>query len=479
MFISNNARSLLKKHGLYDKSVPLKPLISMDEAISMVLQHREEQRAEHKRSPEVDLVVDACTMAQCTPLYALKPWQSEVVKKITNEDGTLRTGILVSPTGSGKTLMAIHAMRKASGPVLICTNGVSDRTKWADVLRKMGVTTRVLGDDQEETIHFGKFGAIVTTFTLFSYSKDRESSLKPATRRNLTKARATSFACVVIDEAHLAPTKTFSKVFESFHAAQLCLTATLQRRDGRHELLPGLVGGTILHEVKEADIPELKSLEHYRTSVPMHEAFQKAWKSNAYQRNLLSALNPWKLAAMQQIIHAQPGKHLIFCDHVKLLAAIKSVLTAQDISVFGPLSGESSKKRRDQTIKDFQGESGCTCLLISKIGAVALDTNAKTVIHLTHPTDPAQARQRNGRVGRNGKEGAAFMILTEGSPECNYVSKRDAEPIRSWSGESRIGDVLPEVSSISPQELLEACRKVPKRPQQLGGDGPSKRPRQP
>lgn len=132
--------------------------------------------------------------------------QIECLKKwaANNYKGTLELA-----TGFGKTRSALLAIQKflKSNPgksVLVSVPTIDLKTQWLEQTAKWGFFTNV----QVEVIN------------------------------TIVRWGVQEFDFLIIDEAHLAPAESFSKIFKNIKfKIILCLTATLERLDGKHTLI--------------------------------------------------------------------------------------------------------------------------------------------------------------------------------------------------------------------------------------------------
>lgn len=146
-------------------------------------------------------------------------------------------GVVVLPTGAGKTHVALKAISFIY-PAIVIVPTLDLLTQWKDRL------------EDEFRIKAGV------------YSGD-EHSLGPVTVATYDTAyiRASElgnkFRLVIFDEVHHLPSPGYSNIAEMFVCpARLGLTATYEREDGRHEELSRLVGGKVF----EMDVESLEGV---------------------------------------------------------------------------------------------------------------------------------------------------------------------------------------------------------------------------
>jgi superfamily II DNA or RNA helicase len=136
-------------------------------------------------------------------------------------------GVIVLPTGSGKTFVALKAIEKLNVATLVVVPTLDLLDQWRQHL-------------------VDQFGLKVGAYG------GAEHSLKPLTVSTYDSAyiRAEElgdkFMFVIFDEVHHLPAPSYSQIGEMYIAPyRMGLTATYQRDDGLHSELPRLVGGCV------------------------------------------------------------------------------------------------------------------------------------------------------------------------------------------------------------------------------------------
>lgn len=158
------------------------------------------------------------------PLKADKaphPHQTEALDAWVKAD---KRGVVVLPTGTGKTHLAIMAIEKAERPTLVVTPTIDLMNQWSDEL--------TLGFDTEIGMLGGGSYDIkpltVTTYDSAYLNMDRLGN---------------KFGLIVFDECHHLPGPTYGLAATCAIAPfRLGLTATPERADEAHTLLEHLIG---------------------------------------------------------------------------------------------------------------------------------------------------------------------------------------------------------------------------------------------
>jgi superfamily II DNA or RNA helicase len=147
---------------------------------------------------------------------ALDAWQ-EAGKK----------GVIVLPTGAGKTHIALQAIQMLNEPTLIIVPTIDLIDQWRRHLEaEFNIEVGVLGGGEER----------IRPITVSTYDS---ASLRADQLGN-------RFMFLVFDEVHHLPAPTYSQIAEMYIAPhRMGLTATYEREDGAHRDLPRLMGGKV------------------------------------------------------------------------------------------------------------------------------------------------------------------------------------------------------------------------------------------
>jgi superfamily II DNA or RNA helicase len=143
-------------------------------------------------------------------------------------------GVVVLPTGTGKTHLAILAIERAGRPTIVVTPTIDLLNQWYDELAlAFTVPVGLLGGGYHELLPL-----TVTTYDSAYLYLERWGN---------------HFGLIVFDECHHLPGLTFMAVAKGAIAPfRLGLTATPERADGQHVLFGELIGPIVYRrEIKE------------------------------------------------------------------------------------------------------------------------------------------------------------------------------------------------------------------------------------
>jgi superfamily II DNA or RNA helicase len=159
------------------------------------------------------------------------PHQSEGLDVWWREGGR---GVVVLPTGTGKTFLAILAINKAARPALVVTPTIDLLHQWyGELLLAFDVPVGILGGGENE----------VQPLTVTTYDSAYIHLERLGNR----------FGLLIFDECHHLPGASYMQTaIGNLAPYRLGLTATPERADGLENLLPSLIGPIVYRrEIKE------------------------------------------------------------------------------------------------------------------------------------------------------------------------------------------------------------------------------------
>jgi superfamily II DNA or RNA helicase len=167
-------------------------------------------------------------------------------------------GVVVLPTGTGKTFLAILAIQKTARPTLVVTPTIDLLNQWYDeLLAAFAVPVGLMGGGHHEILPL-----TVTTYDSAYIHLDQWGN---------------RFGLIVFDECHHLPGPTYSTAaIGSIAPYRLGLTATPERADGLETMLPELIGPIIYRrEIKQLAgdfLAEYRTERRYVAFAPEQEA---------------------------------------------------------------------------------------------------------------------------------------------------------------------------------------------------------------
>jgi superfamily II DNA or RNA helicase len=202
---------------------------------------------------------DAPNFFTCPPLRpALPPLRADQEAALDAWERGGRRGVIVKPTGTGKTEIALAAIARHRVSALIVTPLRDLMYQWHRRIRQtLGAEAGVLGDGRHEI-----WPITVTTYgSAWIYMKEIGNR----------------YRLIVFDEAHHLPGPSlYESALDCLAPMRMGLTATPERTDGRHRLLADLIGPVLYSE----RLPQARgqTVAHYslvRVPIYLNEAEQE------------------------------------------------------------------------------------------------------------------------------------------------------------------------------------------------------------
>ena len=377
-----------------------------------------------------------------------RPYQREALNAWRR--GDLR-GVVVLPTGAGKTAVAVRAIERTGRSTLVVVPTLALLKQWYSVLSdSFGalVPVGLLGGGYHE----------ITPLTVTTYDSAYIHAERYGDR----------FALVVYDEVHHLPAEKYALIPQMLLAPySLGLTATPERPDGGHELLPELVGpvvyrrspedlaGTYLApydvvripieltagervEYAEADAVYRDFLQKHRLVMRTPEDWQRfimvASTSHsggreallaARQRREIRASAERKGATLESLLKKHwEDRTIVFTKSVEEVYSLSERFLVPGITY------ETPARERKEILDRFR-MGGYRAIIASDVLNEGVDVpEANVAVILAGSASHREYVQRLGRVlrPREGKRAVLYELVTEGTGE-EAASRRRREPV--------------------------------------------------
>ncbi|MGC9111904.1 DEAD/DEAH box helicase [Acidilobus sp.] len=369
----------------------------------------------------------------------LRPYQQEALDAWSKNNNR---GVIVLPTGAGKTVVAIAAIAAANVKTLIVAYTKEHVKQWSDAIRRFtdagGLLGAFYGDEKS-------IGDITVTTYQTAYRYVRQLSPR--------------FALVIFDEAHHLPADKFKAIAEYMLAPyRMGLSATAVREDNKQEEVFPLVGG-IVYQKSASELMQEGFLAPYvirRVTVKLapeeqklYDELRKRYASFAMGRTFQEVLEAAKKgeqnaiqalrirAQMQSIVQEsrskldkvvdiakqelnKGSKIIIFTQYKKQAEELAQRLGA--LLIHGGLEREA----RDRALDEFKRlKSGV--LVVTTVGDEGLDIpDANVGILVSGTGSRRQFIQRLGRLLRPmpGKTAVLYEVVASGTSEVVQSKKR-------------------------------------------------------
>jgi superfamily II DNA or RNA helicase len=387
-----------------------------------------------------DTALDLLPMSKLTCTVTLRDYQQDALHIWLQT----RNGVLVLPTGAGKTVIGIKAISALNVPTLIVVPTLELVKQWTHELEdKFGIEIGTYSGE----------GHILKPITVATYD----------TAYLRAEELGNRFLFLLFDEVHHLPSPGYANIAEMFIAPyRLGLTATYEREDGCHNDLERLVGGKvyeigidklrgthlaeyttrkIVTDLTEDERKEyekqyavftdflqekhiiLKSPRDFRLLVMRSGRDPKAREALlARNRARHIALNSQsKLQALSEIVENHFGdRMIIFTEHNSLVYAISREFLIPAITHTTP------KEERTEILDNFR-TGKYTSIVTSKVLEEGIDVPEASVgVILSGSGSKREYKQRLGRILRKkeGKLAILYEIVSKGTTEIGIARRR-------------------------------------------------------
>lgn len=173
----------------------------------------------------------------------LLPHQELATQKVADKD----FGVIVSPPGSGKTIIGLEIIAKKRQPALIIVHRKQLFDQWIDRIQSfLKIPKNEIGQIGNQKFTVGK--------------KITVAMIQSLTRSDETNKIANSFGTIIVDECHHIPAKSFREAIVNFNSFYLYgLTATPKRKNNDEKLIYLYIGNILYHDDQQSQIQQSKS----------------------------------------------------------------------------------------------------------------------------------------------------------------------------------------------------------------------------
>lgn len=338
-----------------------------------------------------------------------------------------RSGFLVSPCASGKTVMGCGILFENGGKGMILTTRFADQ--WKETLESLflpglkGCSVKLYRSPKEVDIFDIGDVAICTYGVLFGDSVQAKA---------LRQVRRTT---LILDEAHAAASPCILSSLKKMKFENvIALTATKVREDEEISKLEEVVGGTI-HEVDRSKLVGGGYVNDVRCVNILLPKMEGKSLSSLSCCPVARTIHPAKMKCLSHsLLRLQEMGHktLVFCDDLFCLnySFSKMKEIGPSLSCLGPVSMLTQKEERMCIFSDFgeEGRDPC-CVFVSRTGDEALDVPyaSAAVILWNQWGSRRQIVQRMGRLARPfGLDPVFLVLVSDDEREFLAVEKRNA-----------------------------------------------------
>jgi DNA excision repair protein ERCC-3 len=346
--------------------------------------------------------------------WEMRPYQREAVEGFWAGG----SGVVVLPSGAGKTIVGAAAMAKAGATTLILvTNTVAGRQWKRELLARTSLTEEEIGEYSGERKEVRP--VTIATYQVMTTRRKGENL-------HLGLFNAREWGLIIYDEVHLLPAPVFRMTADIQSRRRLGLTATLVREDGREADVFSLIGP------KRYDAP-WRDIEaqgwiapatciEVRVTLTDDERMTYA-VSEPEERYRVCATAASKRPVVRRLAERHTG------ERVLVIGAYLSQLDELGRDLDAPvIQGSTRNAERERLFEAFRtGE--ITTLVVSKVANVSIDLpEAGVAIQVSGTFGSRQEEaQRLGRILRpksDGRPARFYTVIARDTLDSEYAAHR-------------------------------------------------------
>lgn len=339
-------------------------------------------------------------------LLSLRPYQQSWVERFIDH----KSGVLVGPPGSGKTITALGILDAIEGETLILVPGRDLVGQWRESL----ITHTTLEPEQIGEYHGGtKEIRPVTIATYQTAGMNRH--------RHLFDSR--EWGLIIYDEVHHIPSPVHRRSADLQTKHRLGLSSSPLREDDNESDIFTLIGppiGTDWDALFEAGYVAEPEVEIRYVPWDGEETQNQYVSTHGHERRQLAATNPAKLDEVRTLLAEESGRQaLIFVEYLDQGQAYADALSVPFIS------GEMPHHRREKLFEQFR-DGTIETLIVSRVGDEGIDLPSAEVAIVASGLGGSrrQGTQRAGRTMRPTGRARMYVLATRGTREEEFARRR-------------------------------------------------------
>jgi DNA excision repair protein ERCC-3 len=322
-----------------------------------------------------------------------------------------KSGVLVGPPGSGKTVAALGILSRVGGETLILVPSRELVRQWRDEL----LAHTSLEESQVGEYHGGT--KEICPVTIATYQTAGMSR-----HRHLFDDR--EWGLIVYDEVQHIPSDVYRRSTDLQTRHALGLSATPVREDDREKDIYTLIGPPIGTDwdalFDEGFVAEPEVEIRYVGWEGAEDHRNQYVGSEGHERRQLAASNPAKLTEIERVLDSNPTrKALVFVDYLDQGREIAGELDAPFVS------GETTHGRREALFQQFR-DGSLTTLVVSRVGDEGIDLPDAEVAVVASGLGGSrrQGTQRAGRTMRPAGRALMYVVATRGTREEEFARRQ-------------------------------------------------------
>jgi superfamily II DNA or RNA helicase len=369
-------------------------------------------------------------------------------------------GVVVLPTGAGKTIVAYDAIARLGVRTLVVVPTIELLRQWrAGIIAHLRLPKSMVG-----AVGGGEHSSgPVTVITYDSAAMKRR--------------RLEGFGLLIFDEVHHLPAQSYRTIVEKAKAPwRLGLSATLERADGRHDDLNALIGPVVFERAAE----ELSAQKHI-AAYKERRIYVDLKPEEELRYETLMAEWRWYLATKRSQLGNGPDMFSAIIRRSAFDAEARSALRAHHEARLVAMNAEAKLAAIEDLLRKHASDKAI--IFSEYVGMVDRISRQMLIPAITYRTPPAERHAilegfRSGKItklvtGRVLNEGvdvpdANVAIVASGSASMREYIQRLGRVLRPKPGEAQLYELI----SRRTTERNAARRRRPPRklPNGLPGD---------
>ncbi len=354
------------------------------------------------------------------PLFVIVPDHVRDYQWLSTKTAYRKSGFIVAPCGSGKTLIGLLVAVLNGGRFLILTTRYVEQ--WKTTLElffnpngdvKVVLYTDIDAIKLDEMPH-----VVIATYAGFCA---RNKSTKTRLVRQIV------FTTMVLDEAHNAASIQNLNMLKSMHSRYtLLLTATKVREDDELLKLEEEFGPTLttIDRPKLIEAGHIADVKCINLIVPYNDILEKI-----VDKTTALAIHPNKIQVLYSSLKRlciDEYKTLVFCDDLFCLTWTNLLMrNFGELPVIGHISMKTPYAERVSKISTFSNSKGACVLFLSRTGDEALDIPSANagIVFWNHWGSRRQIVQRIGRIARHSDSRLDALFITLLSDDVKEIER--------------------------------------------------------
>lgn len=257
--------------------------------------------------------------------FTLRESQQEVYEQLQD------SAVINAFVSWGKTFTALAIAAKLGQKTLVVTHNVALREQWEKEIKKVfGISPGIIGSGKYNTDSMIVVGNVQTLYKMRG-KIERE------------------FGTLIVDECHHIPANTFSRLVDASYARyKIGLSGTVERKDGKHVMMPDYFGFDKYTPPKENYIEP--KVDVIRSTIRFMDGAKIPWANRI--NDLVNQEEYGKLICFLAAAYRKQGhKVLLLSDRVYFLKRVKETLGDHCELITGEVKGEEREKKLQRVQK--------------------------------------------------------------------------------------------------------------------------------